>query len=64
MPVLALAGALDVSDAWATAQHLERMCPNARAMLMPDVAHMLALEAPQAVAALIVELLQPLGRFG
>jgi pimeloyl-ACP methyl ester carboxylesterase len=40
------------------------MCPNARAMLMPDVAHMIALEAPQAVAALIVELLQPLGRFG
>jgi hypothetical protein len=25
---------------------------------------MIALEAPQAVAALIVELLQPLGRFG
>jgi hypothetical protein len=30
---------------------------------MPDVAHMVALEAPEMVAALIVELLRPLGRF-
>jgi len=63
MPVLAIAGALDVSDVWATAQHLERTCPHARAVLMPDVAHMVALEAPETVAALIVELLRPLGRF-
>jgi 3-oxoadipate enol-lactonase len=64
MPVLAIAGALDVSDVWATAQHLERTCRDARAILMQDVAHMIALEAPQAIAGLIVELLQPLGRFG
>jgi pimeloyl-ACP methyl ester carboxylesterase len=63
MPVLALAGALDVSDVWATAQHLEQTCPNARAVLMPDVAHLIALEAPEPVAALIVELLRPLGSF-
>ena len=63
MPVLAIAGALDVSDVWATAQHLERTCLHARAVLMPDVAHMVALEAPEMVAALIVELLRPLGRF-
>ena len=62
MPVLALAGALDVTDVWATAQHLERTCLNARAVLMPDVAHMIALEKPEAVAALMVELLRPLGR--
>ena len=64
MPVLAIAGALDVSDVWATAQHLERTCREARAVLMPDVAHLIAVEAPEAVAALIVGLLQPLGRFG
>jgi 3-oxoadipate enol-lactonase len=64
MPVLAIAGALDVSDVWATARHLERTCPNARAVLMPDVAHLVALEAPEAVAALIVELVRPLGRIG
>jgi pimeloyl-ACP methyl ester carboxylesterase len=63
MPVLAIAGALDVSDVWATARHLERTCPNARAVLIPDVAHLIALEAPEAVAALIVDLLRPLGRF-
>jgi len=63
MPVLALAGALDVSDVWATAQHLERTCRDARAILVPDVAHMIALEVPHAVAALIVELLRPLGSF-
>jgi len=62
--VLAIAGALDVSDVWATAQHLERTCREARAVLMPDVAHLIAVEAPEAVAALIVGLLQPLGRFG
>lgn len=64
MPVLAIAGALDVSDVWATARHLERTCPNARAVLIPDVAHLIALEAPEAVAALIVDLVRPLGRFG
>ena len=64
MPVLAIAGALDVSDVWATARHLEQTCPNARAVLMPAVAHLIALEAPVAVAALIVDLLRPLGPFG
>ncbi len=63
MPVLAIAGALDVSDVWATAQHLERTCPNARAVLMPAVAHMVALEAPAEVAALIVDLLRSLDQF-
>ncbi len=63
MPVLAVAGVLDVSDVWATAQHLERTCPDARAVLLPDVAHLVALEAPEIVAGLIVDLIAPLGRF-
>jgi len=64
VPVLAIAGALDVSDVWATAEHVARTCPHARAVLMPVVAHLIALEAPGAVAALIVEPVRPLGRFG
>jgi len=63
MPVLAVAGALDVSDTWATAQHLERSCPDAGAVLVPDVAHMIALEAPDLVARLVVDLLRPLGAY-
>jgi 3-oxoadipate enol-lactonase len=64
MPVLAVAGGLDVSDVWATARHLEAVCANARAVLMPGVAHLIALEAPEAVAALVVDLLRPLAEFG
>lgn len=63
MPVLAVAGALDVSDVWTTAQHLERTCPDARAVLVPGVAHMIALEAPDVVARLVVDLLRPLGAY-
>ena len=63
MPVLAVAGALDVSDVWATAEHLGRTCVDARAVLIPGVAHLLALEAPETVAGLIVDLVRPLGRF-
>ncbi len=59
MPVLAVAGALDVSDVWATAQHLQEACPRARAELVPRVAHMIAMEVPELVAdriaALVVE---------
>ena len=63
MPVLAVAGGLDVSDVWATAQHLERSCPDARAVLVPGVAHMIALEVPELVARLVVDLLRPLGAY-
>jgi len=63
MPVLAVAGALDVSDVWTTAQHLERSCPDARAVLVPYVAHMIALEAPDVVARLVLGLLRPLGAY-
>jgi 3-oxoadipate enol-lactonase len=64
MPVLAIAGALDVSDVWATAEHLARTCPGARAVLIPDVAHMIAMEVPAVVAGLILDLVRPLGHFG
>lgn len=63
MPVLAIAGALDVSDVAATARHLAASCPDAQAVIVPDVAHMIAMEAPAVVADLVVGLLRPLGSY-
>ena len=59
-PVLAVAGVLDVSEVAATAQHLAAHAPDARAMIWPDVAHMIGMEVPDRLAAVIVEFLKPL----
>jgi pimeloyl-ACP methyl ester carboxylesterase len=59
-PVLAVAGALDVSDVAETARHLEAHAPNARAVILPDVAHMIGMERPAELAALLVDFLLPL----
>jgi 3-oxoadipate enol-lactonase len=59
-PVLAVAGALDVSDVAETAQHLEANAPNARAATFADVAHMIGMERPAEMAALVVDFLEPL----
>lgn len=61
MPVLAIAGALDVSDTIATAEHLAASVARGRSVVIPGVAHMIAMEAPERVAELIVETLAPLG---
>lgn len=63
MPVLAVAGALDVSDVWATAEHLARACPDGRAVRIPRVAHMVGMEAAVVLARLITGLLEPLGDY-
>ena len=60
VPVLAVAGALDVSDVAATARHLEASVDGARAVIWPDVAHMIGLEAPDRLAGLILDFLAPL----
>ena len=60
MPVLAIAGALDASDVAAVAHHLEAQVPTATALIMPDVAHMIGLEAPDALARAILGLVKPL----
>ena len=62
-PVLAVAGALDVSDVAATARHLEASVEGARAVIWPDVAHMIGLEAPDRLAGLILDFLTPLPRW-
>ncbi len=60
-PVLAIAGALDVSDVAETARHLAANAPNARAVILPDVAHLIGMEAPDQLNALIVDFVRPLG---
>jgi pimeloyl-ACP methyl ester carboxylesterase len=60
MPVLAIAGALDASDVAAVAHHLEAQVPTATALIMPDVAHMIGLEAPDALARAILGFVKPL----
>ena len=62
-PVLAVAGALDVSDIAQIARHLEANAPDARAMILPGVAHMIGMEIPDELAALIAEFLAPLPRW-
>ena len=62
-PVLAVAGALDVSEVAVTARHLEANAPNARAVVLPHVAHMIGMEAPDELAALILEFVGPLPRW-
>jgi pimeloyl-ACP methyl ester carboxylesterase len=59
-PVLAVAGELDLPDVVQTARHLEADAPNARALVWPDVAHMIGMEQPDRLAAAIVEFVAPL----
>jgi pimeloyl-ACP methyl ester carboxylesterase len=59
VPVLAVVGALDAAESSAAAQVLVDRVPSARAVLVPDVAHLIGLEAPAELAALIVEFLAP-----
>lgn len=56
-PVLAVAGALDATEVAQTARHLEAQAPDARAVILPDVAHMIGLEAPDRLADLILDFL-------
>ncbi len=62
-PILAVAGALDVSEVAVTARHLEEHAPDARAQIWPDVAHMIGMEQPQRLAGAIVEFVAPLERW-
>lgn len=61
VPVVAVVGLLDVTDFVQTAEHLERNAPDAVAVLWPDVAHMIGMEVPDRLAALVVEAADQLG---
>jgi 3-oxoadipate enol-lactonase len=62
-PVLAVAGDLDVSGVVQTARHLEAHAPTARAVILPAVAHMIGMELPDELAALIIGFLDPFPRW-
>jgi 3-oxoadipate enol-lactonase len=58
-PILAISGELDFSDTrWCGRLLVERA--DARHVVVPGVAHMVAMEAPEAVASLVVDFLEPL----
>ncbi|MCY7419298.1 MAG: alpha/beta hydrolase [Chloroflexi bacterium] len=52
-PGLAIAAMLHGSEVWMTAQYLAANAPDARAVLLPNVAHMIAMETPEEIARLV-----------
>jgi len=63
VPVLAIIGELDTSGTRAAARRLADGAPNVRLESWPDVAHMVAMEAPDRVAAVLMDFLAPLPRW-
>jgi 3-oxoadipate enol-lactonase len=63
MPVLAVAGELDFSYHVATCGFLAAHAPDARVVVMPNVAHMIGLEAPEELARQVLDFLAPLPRW-
>ena len=63
VPTLAVVGALDSSGTRASASRLAEEVPGARLITIPDVAHLIGMERPAELAALIVEFLAPLPRW-
>jgi 3-oxoadipate enol-lactonase len=59
-PALAVAGTLDLSEIAQAAKRLEAAAPDALAVVWPHVAHMIGMEVPDRLTALIVEFLTPL----
>ncbi len=63
VPTLVVIGELDTVGTRAAAERLAVDVPGARIVRMPDVAHIVGLEQPDRLAALIIELLAPLPRW-
>jgi 3-oxoadipate enol-lactonase len=63
MPVLFVHGGLDFSYVELFGRHLEANAPNARLVVLPRVAHLIAVEAPDETAQLVLDLIRPLGDF-
>ena len=62
-PVLAIAGSLDFAEVTQVAERLETAAPNARALVWPDVAHMVGMEQPARLAAAITDFLARVPRW-
>jgi pimeloyl-ACP methyl ester carboxylesterase len=63
VPTLAVIGGLDVSGTRKAARRLAEGAPNVQLEEWPDVAHMIAMEQPDRLAALLVEFLAPIPRW-
>jgi 3-oxoadipate enol-lactonase len=63
VPTLVVIGDLDTSGTRSSAEVLAERVAGARVERMPDVAHIVGMEQPDKVAALIVDLLAPLPRW-
>jgi 3-oxoadipate enol-lactonase len=63
-PTLVVIGDLDTVGTRASAERLAADVPAARLIRIPDVAHIVGMEVPDGLAALIVEHLAPLPRWG
>ncbi len=63
VPVAAIVGKLDTSHTQAAAARLGEAVPGAKAVLLDDVAHMVGMEVPDTLAAILVDLLAPLSRW-
>jgi 3-oxoadipate enol-lactonase len=61
VPVVAVAGELDVSDFVPTARFVAEHAPQGRALVWPDVAHLIALEQPTRVADVVLRLADDIG---
>lgn len=59
IPVLAVVGALDTSTTRSAAKRLAATVEGARLVVLPHVAHLIGMEAPERLAALIEEFLAP-----
>jgi pimeloyl-ACP methyl ester carboxylesterase len=64
IPTLVVIGGLDTVGTQAAADRLAADVPGARLIRIPDVAHLIGMERPDELAALIVEHLAPLPRWG
>ena len=63
VPTLAVVGALDTTGTRASAARLASAVDGARLVTLPNVAHLVGMEVPARLAALITELLAPLPRW-
>ena len=63
VPTLVVIGGLDTVGTQASAERLAADVPGARIVRIPDVAHIIGMEKPTELAALIVEHLAPLPRW-
>jgi pimeloyl-ACP methyl ester carboxylesterase len=63
-PTLVVLGGLDIPSAHASAARLAGAIRGARLVIVPDVAHLVGMEAPDRLAGQIVEFLAPLPRWG